>query len=1573
MLQISQSIYANEDEENEEEPPLPPPSQDQSLAPQEEKRQGDESGPPKNKAGPELNLNQSDKFVPVPVKTEILEYLEGERDKDDEDEEEDTLFMRRIFENSCDFEDEEEASNNGNSYSNSTLSSVENEDGDDNDDDQDWTASSKKKPSNRGRKGRKLRGSGGIRGRKRVTKISRLKLPSEKVEAERLRARERMRVRRTEERLQRGLEPGVKVKIEPTSENEENEDDYSHFDELNLDPKPKRMSRRAAAANVKREQYRELDSDDDGYEYYPTDLDLGEKPRARGRSRKIVTRKVSGETKSSRSSSKSSFYIPPDLPKEEREALIKARNREQTRKYRERKRQEMTEEEWMAEKARLAERQKQLRQEKGSRSGSGSLSTKTEPSSDTDELSTSKGKGGGGRYKPISEMTEEEKEKVREQRKNKQRAQRGREEDRIRKQQRREAMTEKEREEVLRKQREQKRARRAAMTPAEREIYREREREQKKLKRMQMTAEEKKEESQKKTMRRIELLAQMTDEERAQFKQSRYIQYLTHKASMTPEEMERRKQLRKEKSRARYQALTEEQKKIIMEKQKQWRCSLAGERRQRYLDKLKEAYNRRVERLKEDPEKWEEMQSKVREYKQKRKEHALANEKPGDRKKKRKIMPWIPGESKESREKRVLETRRLRDKKQRIKRKVAYQNLLDSGLTMEEIRNQMETPEQREHRLIKARINFAKRNLRERLSKHGAPPDEIDARIEEFVASYQPRPVFRPYKPRPDNCRPLQPEDIKLIQEDLQFQAASSNSKEANVREPSSLESSPKRGGNTSRRGRKPKTSQNQARSQSESSSFVPLPSTSTSTPLTLSSTSAILGQARSQPSATSSSPSTAINLSMPQMASYSTPLLSPSSSTMSTSSFPSTSHTRSEHEPYHHQYHHQYVHNLPQESHYNPYQALGAASHYHPHQPPPPYLMHQTPMQNYQAQPLNMFDSSLHPFQPQNQMHPAYHQDDYSSSTGYDRAAQLDDDDNHGDHFDSDNKNDVEDRSRPTFMPPPPPQIPMKRGAKGRGPGRPRKHDNNKVEGEAKPTPRKGRGTPRGPFQGKDPKVKRDQVCEVCGNAYTIKYISEHKQMYHNPHYVDGKCTLCEGDVSFASGLNFFKHYIKVHKPNKYNRVDGKERNWVCDTCGEMFRSLDGLQKHEYYRHGDGNKKENFKKCPHCEKEMKSQVTLNNHIRTVHGGIGLNLYECLRCDQKFGLTKELKEHVGEAHPEAYFPCEDCSVLKYTQASLMFHQNYCPKRPIEKKREGRVKVEKYVGIERLQVECEICQKSLTLFSLSRHYKETHGVIDELFTCMKCPKKFKRREWWVTHMEMVHSILPKEVKEEIARYNVGDRSKVEIVNYGRRNVQKGREGGKSGSGSGASSRRGTGRGRSRGGGGRGRGRPRIQRRSHSSDEEESDFSKEDEEEDDSDDEEWRYSNNKKKKTGQDKKGRAQRFKKQRVPHTIPQQLHEIERERRLVILVEPLTPDQLAAYLQRDIEARIRKAVGKVVVEPEIGEVKSEVDDDEEDSEDVVEEEEETGAQARREQVLDAAVASIANLHDDDRKDEENGD
>ncbi|ODM88295.1 putative zinc finger protein [Orchesella cincta] len=322
---------------------------------------------------------------------------------------------------------------------------------------------------------------------------------------------------------------------------------------------------------------------------------------------------------------------------------------------------------------------------------------------------------------------------------------------------------------------------------------------------------------------------------------------------------------------------------------------------------------------------------------------------------------------------------------------------------------------------------------------------------------------------------------------------------------------------------------------------------------------------------------------------------------------------------------------------------------------------------------------------------------------------------------------------------------IPEVVPAKRKGPGRPRLH-------KIKP-----KRTSR-PKLIDNPNISTDSmsICDICGHPCHFYTITNHKNMYHHPNFSpDSKrCSLCPNSGPFKSCAVFYtKHWSPVHVQKAREE---RAKTFMCSECGASYSNSAGLRHHKVYKHS-GNV---TLPCQECGKVFGNKLSLSNHIFRFHKNKGK--HPCLRCEQKSASKAELKVHVEEAHPESYFPCEGCGVLKYTLGTKLQHYRNCAKMKNEKIEDQQLRNK---TMHKMPANCEVCDKILLLSSLSKHYQEVHGIVDERFQCWfeSCDKSFKNRAYWAAHLEMVHDedLEKEEVRNKLRMYNVKDRSQVVI--------------------------------------------------------------------------------------------------------------------------------------------------------------------------------------------------------------------
>lgn len=141
--------------------------------------------------------------------------------------------------------------------------------------------------------------------------------------------------------------------------------------------------------------------------------------------------------------------------------------------------------------------------------------------------------------------------------------------------------------------------------------------------------------------------------------------------------------------------------------------------------------------------------------------------------------------------------------------------------------------------------------------------------------------------------------------------------------------------------------------------------------------------------------------------------------------------------------------------------------------------------------------------------------------------------------------------------------------------------------------------------------KIKKFYLCDRCSYKSITKInLEAHYNKMHlcvRPYI----CQICS--KSFYRKSNLQEHLL----------IHNKIKNYICETCGNNFVSRKSLETH-LKTHG-------VKKfhCDTCNKFYFHKHHLNEHIKRNHME---KLYNCMGCEKKYGLMKELKRHFMKMH-----------------------------------------------------------------------------------------------------------------------------------------------------------------------------------------------------------------------------------------------------------------------------------------------------------------------------------------------------
>ncbi|XP_017486192.1 PREDICTED: uncharacterized protein LOC108374703 [Rhagoletis zephyria] len=150
----------------------------------------------------------------------------------------------------------------------------------------------------------------------------------------------------------------------------------------------------------------------------------------------------------------------------------------------------------------------------------------------------------------------------------------------------------------------------------------------------------------------------------------------------------------------------------------------------------------------------------------------------------------------------------------------------------------------------------------------------------------------------------------------------------------------------------------------------------------------------------------------------------------------------------------------------------------------------------------------------------------------------------------------------------------------------------------------------------------KRKYLCSFCPREYNSETsVKLHEKKIHLREKPEPKeCPICQKKVD--------PHYLKHHIDN----VHTSERKFVCDVCGDSFKSYVLLHSHKRL-----HLERNFP-CTVCTKKFIRSFDLKVHMR-IH--TGEEPYSCHICDRRFKIKVRLNYHL-QRHAGIKRKCKEC-------------------------------------------------------------------------------------------------------------------------------------------------------------------------------------------------------------------------------------------------------------------------------------------------------------------------------------------
>ncbi|XP_073834619.1 uncharacterized protein [Musca autumnalis] len=182
-------------------------------------------------------------------------------------------------------------------------------------------------------------------------------------------------------------------------------------------------------------------------------------------------------------------------------------------------------------------------------------------------------------------------------------------------------------------------------------------------------------------------------------------------------------------------------------------------------------------------------------------------------------------------------------------------------------------------------------------------------------------------------------------------------------------------------------------------------------------------------------------------------------------------------------------------------------------------------------------------------------------------------------------------------------------------------------------------------------------------------------------------------------------KNKSKLTEPKQKKKPGRKKRDYVCETCGQVY-----TKSRQYKNHLLKHKVDRPFLCSECGKGFKASRNLLAHM-VLHRGE--KKISCPICPKKFVCHSGLYCHMKIHNKVRAHVCETCGASFYRATLLRHHKLY------------------HTGEK--PYPCEDCDLSFTNASKLKCHKRTHTG-EQPYSCYYCDRKFSQSGSCVTHMK-----------------------------------------------------------------------------------------------------------------------------------------------------------------------------------------------------------------------------------------------
>lgn len=246
---------------------------------------------------------------------------------------------------------------------------------------------------------------------------------------------------------------------------------------------------------------------------------------------------------------------------------------------------------------------------------------------------------------------------------------------------------------------------------------------------------------------------------------------------------------------------------------------------------------------------------------------------------------------------------------------------------------------------------------------------------------------------------------------------------------------------------------------------------------------------------------------------------------------------------------------------------------------------------------------------------------------------------------------------------------------------------------------------------------------CKICLKKFTKNYLKTH--MIHHDTEFPYTCDYC--NKSFR-----LKQSIRTHMITHMN-----EKKFECKVCLKKFGYKQSWKMHEII-HFKGNLPEDDPRVRRRKRELElveckiCKAKVGRKSLVLHKRIHIKElpYKCQTCGKSFRRKSSLRYHMNTHLDKKPFACEQCPKTFGMQRSLEHHKLVHLKGILPDDDPSW----KWADYKKKKVECDICFKTLNIYSLKDH-KRIHAN-EKPFKCDVCNKSFRLKNNLRLH-KMIH--------------------------------------------------------------------------------------------------------------------------------------------------------------------------------------------------------------------------------------------